>query len=117
MLVHWFSRIDLILSTFTMIMFITLLFMLLLSLYICLVSLIFPTLLLRNCVGYCQRCVHHVMRWSLHFFQCVYMFNYINWYSYFDPSLNSWDESYSFWVNNIFERFLDLVCWYFIEYF
>ena len=47
----------------------------------------------------------------------VYIVDYIDGFSYIEPSLHPWDEAYLIMVNGGFDVFLDLVCENFIEYF
>lgn len=68
-------------------------------------------------VGYYQRHIIHVMRWSCHFFLALSMFSYIDWCSYFEPFLIFWVVSFLFWLNNVCDWFSDSVCNYFIDYF
>jgi hypothetical protein len=51
------------------------------------------------------------------FFEFVYVVNYVDEFSYIEPSLHSWDEAYLIIVDDHFDMFLDLVCKNFIEYF
>lgn len=50
-------------------------------------------------------------------FQFLYMVYYIDRFSYVEPSLHLWNETYSIKVDDFFDVVLDLVCEYFIEYF
>jgi hypothetical protein len=50
-------------------------------------------------------------------FQFVYIVDYINRFSYVEPTLYPWDEAYLIVVNDGFDVFLDSVCKNFIEYF
>ena len=42
-------------------------------------------------------------------FQFVYMVNYIDGFSYFEPSLHPWDEAYLILLDNFSDVFLDSV--------
>ena len=48
-------------------------------------------------------------------FQFDYMINYIDIFSYVEPSLHLWDETYLIMVDDVSDVFLDSVCQYFIE--
>jgi hypothetical protein len=48
------------------------------------------------------------------FFEFVYIVDYVNGFSYIEPTLHVWDEAYLTVVNDGFEVFLDLVCYNFI---
>ena len=50
-------------------------------------------------------------------FQFVNMVDYIDRFSYVEPSLHLWDEAYLIMVDDFSDVFLDLVCLYFIEHF
>jgi hypothetical protein len=43
------------------------------------------------------------------FFEFVYIMDYVNGFSFIEPSLHSWDEAYLIMVNDGFDVFLDLV--------
>jgi hypothetical protein len=43
--------------------------------------------------------------------------DYVDGFSYVEPSLHPWDETYLIVVNDGFDVFLDSVCENFIEYF
>jgi hypothetical protein len=45
------------------------------------------------------------------------MFDYIDRFSYIEPSMHPWDKAYLIMLNDVFHIFLDLACKYFIEYF
>jgi hypothetical protein len=45
------------------------------------------------------------------------MINYMNRFLYIESNLHLWDEAYLIMVNDVFSKFLDLVCKYFIEWF
>ncbi|ERE70319.1 hypothetical protein H671_6g16538 [Cricetulus griseus] len=47
----------------------------------------------------------------------VYMVDYIDGFSYVEPSLHPWDEAYLITVDDFSDMFLDSVPQYFIEYF
>ncbi|ERE86528.1 hypothetical protein H671_2g4366 [Cricetulus griseus] len=47
----------------------------------------------------------------------VYMVDYIDGFSYVEPSLHPWDEAYLIMMNDFSDMFLDLIRQYFIEYF
>ncbi|ERE71159.1 hypothetical protein H671_6g15949 [Cricetulus griseus] len=47
----------------------------------------------------------------------VYMVDYIDGFSYVEPSLHPWDEAYLIMVDDFSDMFLDFVHQYFIEYF
>ena len=49
--------------------------------------------------------------------QFVYMMEYVDSFSYVEPSLPLWVEAYMIMVEDLFGVFLDSVCKYFIEYF
>ena len=51
------------------------------------------------------------------FFEFVYIVDYVDGFSYIEPSLYPWDKAYLIMVDNYFDVFLDLVCKDFIEYF
>ena len=51
------------------------------------------------------------------FFEFVYVMEYIDGFSYIEPSLNPWDEAYLIVVNYLFYVFWDLVGKNLIEYF
>jgi len=51
------------------------------------------------------------------FFEFVYIADYIDGFSYIEPSLHPWDEAYLVMVNDCFDMFLDSICKNFIEYF
>jgi hypothetical protein len=52
------------------------------------------------------------------FFEFVYnIVDYIDGFSYIEPSLDPWDKAYMTMVNDHVDVFLDLVCENFIEYF
>ena len=53
----------------------------------------------------------------LFFCEFVYIADYVNGFSYTEPSLHPWDEAYLIVVNDGFDMFLDSVCKNFIEYF
>ena len=42
------------------------------------------------------------------------MMDYIDGFSYIEPSLHRWDEAYLIIVDDVFDVFFDLVCEYFI---
>ncbi|ERE72614.1 hypothetical protein H671_5g14889 [Cricetulus griseus] len=48
--------------------------------------------------------------------QSVYM-DYIDGFSYVEPSLHLWDEVYLIMVDDFSDVFLNLICMYFIDYF
>ena len=69
-------------------------------------------------IVFCPRLFQHLMRWSSVFvFQFVCMVDYINRFSYVEPSLDHWDEVYLVMVDGFSDVFLDSVFQYFIEYF
>jgi hypothetical protein len=43
-------------------------------------------------------------------------YNYVDVFSYFEPSLSLWDKVYLIRIDDAFVLFLDSVCEYFIEY-
>ncbi|ERE71790.1 hypothetical protein H671_6g15487 [Cricetulus griseus] len=45
------------------------------------------------------------------------MVDYIDGFSYVEPSLHPWDEAYLIMVDDFSDVFLDSICQYFIEYF
>ena len=45
------------------------------------------------------------------------MVDYIDRFSYIEPSLHTWEEAYLVIVDGVFDVFLNSVCEYFIEYF
>ncbi|ERE65192.1 hypothetical protein H671_xg20446, partial [Cricetulus griseus] len=47
----------------------------------------------------------------------VYMVDYIDGFSYAEPSWHHWDEAYFIMVDDFSDMFLDSVHQYFIEYF
>ena len=47
----------------------------------------------------------------------VHMVDYIDGFSYVEPSLQPWDEANLLVVDDFSDVFLDLICQYFIEYF
>ncbi|ERE73383.1 hypothetical protein H671_5g14271, partial [Cricetulus griseus] len=47
----------------------------------------------------------------------VYMVDYIDGFSYVEPSSHLWDEAYLIMVDDFSDMFLDSVGQYFIEYF
>jgi hypothetical protein len=51
------------------------------------------------------------------FFEFVYIVDYVDGFSYIEPSLHLWDEAYLIIVNDYFDVFLDSVCENFIESF
>ena len=51
------------------------------------------------------------------FFKIVYIVDYVNGFSYIEPTLHPWDEAYFIMVNDGFDVYLDSVCKNFIEYF
>ena len=51
------------------------------------------------------------------FFEFVYIVDYINGFSYVEPTLYTSNKAYLIMVNDGFDVFLDLVCKNFIEYF
>ena len=51
------------------------------------------------------------------FFEFVYIVDYVNGFSYIEPTLHPWDEAYLILVNGGFDVFLDSVFKNFIEYF
>jgi len=51
------------------------------------------------------------------FFVFVYIANYIDGFSYIEPSLYLWDETYLIMMEDCFDVLLDSVCKNFIEYF
>ena len=51
------------------------------------------------------------------FFQFVNMMDYIDRFSYVQPSLHLWDEVDMIMVDDSSDVFLDSVCQYFIDYF
>ena len=53
--------------------------------------------------------------WVFFFFQFVPMVDYIDKFSYVEPSLHLWDEGYMTKVDDSYHVFTDLVCQYFIE--
>lgn len=55
--------------------------------------------------------------WISIFFQFAYIVDYIDRFSYIEPALHPWDETYLVMVDDVFDVVLDLVCEYFIEYF
>ena len=50
-------------------------------------------------------------------FQFVYMVDYVDRFSYVQPSLHLWDETDLIMVNGDSDAFLDSICQYFIEFF
>ncbi|ERE83492.1 hypothetical protein H671_2g6668 [Cricetulus griseus] len=48
--------------------------------------------------------------------QFVYMVDYIDGFSYVEPSLHPWDEAYLIMVDDFSDMFLDSIHQYFIEY-
>ncbi|ERE71913.1 hypothetical protein H671_6g15331 [Cricetulus griseus] len=50
-------------------------------------------------------------------FLFVYMVDYIDGFSYVEPSLHPWDEAYLIMVDDFSDMFLDSVRQYFIQYF
>ena len=50
------------------------------------------------------------------FFEFVYTVDYIDEFSYIEPSLLPWDEVYLIIIDDCFDLFFDLVCENFIEY-
>jgi hypothetical protein len=50
-------------------------------------------------------------------FEFVYIVDYVDGFSYIDPSLHPWDEAYLIMMDDCFDAFLDSVCENFIEYF
>jgi hypothetical protein len=50
-------------------------------------------------------------------FAFVYIVDYVHGFSYIEPSLHPWDESYLNMMDDSFDVFLDLVYENFIEYF
>jgi hypothetical protein len=51
------------------------------------------------------------------FFEFFYIVDYINRFSYFEPTLHSWDEAYLIMMNDGFDVFMNSVCKKFIECF
>jgi hypothetical protein len=51
------------------------------------------------------------------FFQFVYVVDYIDGFSYIEPSLHPWDEAYLILMDDVFYVFLDSICMYFSEFF
>jgi hypothetical protein len=51
------------------------------------------------------------------FFQFAYMVDFIDWFSYIEPSLCHWDEAYLIMMEDVFGVFLDSVYEHFIEYY
>ncbi|ERE68543.1 hypothetical protein H671_7g17852 [Cricetulus griseus] len=47
----------------------------------------------------------------------VYMVEYIDEFSYFEPSLRPWDEACFIIVDEFSDMFLDMICQNFVEYF
>ena len=49
----------------------------------------------------------------------LFMVDYIDidWFSYVEPSLHLWGETYFIMVDDLFDVFLDLISEYFSEYF
>jgi hypothetical protein len=44
------------------------------------------------------------------FFQFAFMVYYVDGFSYIEPSLHPWDETYLIMINDVFGMFLNLVC-------
>ena len=72
-----------------------------------LVFLISVKLLSGGSVGYCQRPFQHLMKMIMCLFlsQVVSMVDYVDGFSYVEPSLHSWDEAYLIVVNDSFEEY------------
>jgi hypothetical protein len=51
------------------------------------------------------------------FLEFVYIVDYINEFSYIEPTLHPWDEEYLIVVNDGFDVHLDSACKNFTEYF
>jgi hypothetical protein len=51
------------------------------------------------------------------FFEFVYIVDYVDGFSYIEPSLHPWDEAHLIMVDNCFDVFLDSVWENFIKYF
>ncbi|ERE69719.1 hypothetical protein H671_6g16939 [Cricetulus griseus] len=55
------------------------------------------------------------------YFSCVGIFmayyDYINGFSYVEPSLHYWGKANLIMVDDISDAFLDSICQYFVEYF
>ena len=80
--------------------------------------LISPILLTWRGVVFCQMLFLHLRRWSYDFFfEFVYIVDYVNGFSYIEPSLHPWDEANLIVANDGYDVFLDSVCKNFIEYF
>jgi hypothetical protein len=81
--------------------------------------LISPRLLTRRDIRFCQRLFQHLMRCSCVFFSLNLFIQWIALidFSYIEPFLHPWDETYLIMVNSSFNVFLVLVWEYFIEYF
>jgi hypothetical protein len=79
--------------------------------------LIFPILLTGRGVIFCPMLFPHLRRLSCDFLKFVYIVDYINTFSYIEPTLHSWDEAYLILVNDSFNVYLDLVCKISTEYF
>ena len=45
------------------------------------------------------------------------MVDYVDGFSYIEPSLQPWNEVYLIMVDDVFDVYLDSVCEYFTEYF
>ncbi|ERE70462.1 hypothetical protein H671_6g16407 [Cricetulus griseus] len=50
-------------------------------------------------------------------YMSVHMVDYIDGFSYVEPSLHPWDEAYFIGMDDFSDVFLDLICQYFIENF
>jgi hypothetical protein len=44
------------------------------------------------------------------FFAFVYIVNYVNGFSFIEPTLHPWDKAYLTMMNDGFDVFFDLVC-------
>jgi hypothetical protein len=60
---------------------------------------------------------NEVIMWGFFSFQFVYRVDYVERFSYIEPSLHPWDEAYLSMVNDVFNVFLDFSCENFIQYF
>ena len=74
--------------------------------------LIFPRLLTRGGVEFCQMFFQYLMKWSCGFlfFLFVYVVDFIDGFSYIESSLHTWDAIYFIVLNVYFDVFLDFVC-------
>ncbi|ERE86058.1 hypothetical protein H671_2g4766 [Cricetulus griseus] len=57
------------------------------------------------------------LRYRSFTFLSVYMVDYIDGFSYVEPSLHPWDEAYLIGMDDFSDVFLDSICQYFIENF